>query len=175
LRLLAAATRSTLPREEVPEQCRPFIPRWKEERLISANAFDVSLAPGGRAVLAEAEAAERPPAGAPTDPDGGELYRPAKELLKADGWPGTYKQLRAALDAHPEIRRYHPVSPRTGWPVLNRLLVHLGDWLAYLEKRGREAAGGVDPLDLPSEVVDRAVREVARRKAEVDRSGRADE
>jgi hypothetical protein len=93
-----------------------------------------------------------------------DAYRPANKLLKPDGWPKNFKELNAALKAHPEIRTRRPLST-TGKPLPNRLDVHLLDWAKYEDQR---EATTPDPLDLPPETVDRAVQDVARRKAEID-------
>jgi hypothetical protein len=115
------------------------------------------------AVSLSATEATRATAGAQNDDD---AYRPAKDLIKTESWPKNFKELNAALDEHHEIRTRRPTS-KEGTPISNRLLVHLLDWVKYLDKRG--ATPAADPLDQPAEVVDRAVQEVARRKAEIDR------
>lgn len=76
-------------------------------------------------------------------------YRPAKEFMN-----GNYKAISKVLVEYPWIRRHKPSK--------QRLLIHAGDWQEYVNKK--QSAG--DPLDQPAEVVDAAVAEVERRKAE---------
>ena len=120
----------------------------------SANTLPklVTLAKQLKHWAASLPATEATPATASTQNDDG--YRPASDLLKPEGWPKNYKELQAALNEHPEIRRRRPRS-KAGTPIPNRLQVHLLDWLKYLDQRG--ATPAPDPLDLPVEAVDRAV------------------
>lgn len=63
-------------------------------------------------------------------------YRPATEILNKHTPPlvaTTYKQLKAILRRHPEVRRTRPKG-KQGEPRPNRLNVHLADWHKLKEK-----------------------------------------
>jgi hypothetical protein len=89
--------------------------------------------------------------GAPLPARDATAFVPAKELLKKPF--DTYPRLRAALEKNRWIRTRKP-SPQ-------RLEVHAGDWHRFLAQR---QSAPPDPLDLPAEVVDAAVRVVQERK-----------
>jgi hypothetical protein len=89
-------------------------------------------------------------------------YMPASAFLDENQprFP-DYNAIRKALKENPGIRRERPISERTGRPVGNRMKIHAGDLYRHLQ---RQAAP--DPLDLPAHVLDAAVQETQRRKAE---------
>jgi hypothetical protein len=80
-------------------------------------------------------------------------YRPAKEFLDQKRYP-SYQAIRKALQAAPWIRTQKPSS--------QRLNIHASDWQRMLNQ-----PVVADPLDLPAETVDAAVKAVEQRKAEV--------
>ena len=86
-------------------------------------------------------------------------YQPKTEAMKTFGFGGN-REFNSFISDH-RIRTRQPISPGTGEPHPRRLVVHVGDIMAALR-------ANKDPLDLPAEVVDRAVQEAAQRKAEVD-------
>jgi hypothetical protein len=90
-------------------------------------------------------------AGAGDDPT---AYRPMKEFLDPERFP-DYGSIRRALTAHPWIRTRRP-SPKA-----RRRFIHAGDWQSMLNQQT-----ATDPLDVPAETVDAAVKEVERREAE---------
>jgi hypothetical protein len=81
-------------------------------------------------------------------------YITAKGMMEllSERFP-TIKAVRKHLEKHPAVRRKKP-SPQ-------RLLIHVGDLLKSLQNAGTAA----DPLDLPAEIVDKAVKEMELRKA----------
>ena len=99
--------------------------------------------------LAEPEATQQETVG-----EDESAYRPAKEFY-GDGKPiADIKKLHKVLKENKWIRSCKP-NPQ-------RLRIHAGDMHKYLSQPKQAA----DPLDLPSEVVDAAVRAVEQRKAE---------
>jgi hypothetical protein len=64
-------------------------------------------------------------------------YCPATKIVKQKrGGFHTLKQVKRALEKHPEIRRHKP-SPK-------RLYVHLGDWQTFLDRRDRDTSEALD-------------------------------
>jgi hypothetical protein len=82
------------------------------------------------------------------------VYRPMKEFVKEPF--DTFAKVTSILKKNPWIRTLKP-NPR-------RLKIHAGDWQKFLNEG---ATSPVDPLDMPAEMVDEAVREVEERKAKV--------
>lgn len=82
-------------------------------------------------------------------------FRPAKDFLDATRFT-TYKRLHAALKGNPWIR--------TRKPSKNRLLVHAGDWLAFISGLDSAAFGA---LDLSAETAGEFMAAVRRREEEI--------
>jgi hypothetical protein len=78
-------------------------------------------------------------------------YRPASEFLQAPY--DTFKAIRKVLKDNPEIRRRNPRR--------NRLVIHAGDWVAFLASTSK-----VDPLDAPAAIID-AVIETQHAKEQI--------
>ncbi len=88
----------------------------------------------------------------PSDQTDDSAFRPAKEFLGEQF--DTYGKLTAALERNPSIRNRKPSK--------QRLEIHAGDWLKFLNER---AAEQIDSLDLSAELVDDAVKNIEARKA----------
>ena len=80
-----------------------------------------------------------------------DAFRPASEFVK--GPFDTFAKVRKVLKQNTWIR--------TQKPNKQRLKIHAGDWQKFLNV----GPASVDPLDLPAEMVDKAVKEVADRTA----------
>jgi hypothetical protein len=126
-------------------EASPFC-RWLDQNLYGASAAALDL------LLIDPTQTDEPAGGGVDDAT---AYRPAKEFLVAPF--SDYKAIRKALEKNPRIR--------TRRPTTRRLLIHAGDWHEM-----RNHCTEMDPLDMPAEAVDKAVREVERRKAEVRNS-----
>lgn len=107
---------------------------------------------------APAEALSRTP---PTPAEDESAYRPAKEFIIA-GQCESFKQLHKILAANPSIRHRRPNSRATGRPITNRLEVHAGDWMKYLNASRLVRR---DPGDWQTPHAD-YVKDVEARKAE---------
>ena len=87
-------------------------------------------------------------------------YVPASRFI--DDKHPNFKAINKALQNNSWIRNRRPLS-KAGKENPRRLEIHAGDWHKYL---GRCREGMTDPLDLPADVVEKAVKEVEQRKAQ---------
>jgi hypothetical protein len=150
----------------VCERTRLTPSEWKQLNTAEKRPYLIIAINKTAALDAEALAAPSTPTGKlPQDDSTATLaedytaYRPAREFINPERFP-TLRAIRNALDSNPTIRTRRPIS-KSGKPIMNRLLIHAGDWHEFLNQ-----PQAVNPLDLSATVVD-AVMEAEHRKAEI--------
>jgi hypothetical protein len=97
------------------------------------------------------------------------LYVQKTKLM--EGPYDTHWKFDKVLDAHPEIQWRRP-KDKNGNEILNRLEVHIGDWLKFLAATKRASTVVTNPLDTRDPEPD-AIEEIERAKARADEEKRS--